>query len=59
MSSDENAIALYSLRGDLFKILEPKLNFLHTVIISPCGRFLAAGGFTPDAIIYEVFKLLS
>uniref|UniRef100_A0A915ASE8 Transducin beta-like protein 2 n=2 Tax=Parascaris univalens TaxID=6257 RepID=A0A915ASE8_PARUN len=53
-SSDDNKMVLYNLRGDILKIVEPKLNILYEASISPCGRFVAASGFTPDVFVFEV-----
>jgi tricorn protease-like protein len=62
-ASSDCKIAIYDLQGNLLKQVEPKLNKLHSAVVSPCGRFVAASGFTPDVLVWEVrqarFSLLS
>ncbi|VDM48442.1 unnamed protein product [Toxocara canis] len=53
-SSDDNKLVVYSLHGDVLKVVEPKLNILYEACVSPCGRFVAASGFTPDVFVFEV-----
>ena len=53
-SSEDNKVIVYSVRGDLLKVIEPKLNILYESLVSPCGRFVAASGFTPDVFVFEV-----
>ncbi|VDK42096.1 unnamed protein product [Anisakis simplex] len=52
-SSDDNKLVIYSLSGSKLKVVEPKLNILYEASISPCGRFVAASGFTPDVVVFE------
>uniref|UniRef100_A0A0N5AMR9 WD_REPEATS_REGION domain-containing protein n=1 Tax=Syphacia muris TaxID=451379 RepID=A0A0N5AMR9_9BILA len=53
-SSENNKLVLYSLHGELLKAIEPKLNILYEALVTPCGRFIAASGFTPDVLVFEV-----
>lgn len=53
-ASSDNQLVIYSIHGEILKTLELKLNILYEARISPCGRFVAASGFTPDVFVFEV-----
>uniref|UniRef100_A0A914V925 Transducin beta-like protein 2 n=1 Tax=Plectus sambesii TaxID=2011161 RepID=A0A914V925_9BILA len=53
-ASSDNTLVVYDLHGDILKTIETKLNTLHRASVSPCGRFIAASGFTPDVVVWEV-----
>ncbi|KAL6734705.1 hypothetical protein Aduo_005215 [Ancylostoma duodenale] len=53
-ASPDMKIVLYDIHGTILKVLEPKLSSLFDAVLSPDGRFVAACGFTPDVLVYEV-----
>ncbi|CAI4223918.1 unnamed protein product [Auanema sp. JU1783] len=47
-ASTDMKINLYNIRGEVLKVIEPKVSSLFDCCISPDGRFVAIAGFTPD-----------
>ncbi|VDN04844.1 unnamed protein product [Thelazia callipaeda] len=53
-ASFDSQLVIYTIYGNILKKVQPKLNILYEASISPCGRFVAASGFTPDVFVFEV-----
>nr|XP_012221648.1 PREDICTED: transducin beta-like protein 2 [Linepithema humile] len=52
--SKVNDLIIWDLKGQPLATLEMHLGSTHRARISPCGRFVAASGFTPDVNVWEV-----
>ncbi|OQV17498.1 Transducin beta-like protein 2 [Hypsibius exemplaris] len=50
----DTQICLWSLKGNLLATIVTNVATLHCAKVSPCGRFVAASGFTPDVKVWEV-----
>ncbi|KAK0170952.1 hypothetical protein PV328_008728 [Microctonus aethiopoides] len=49
-----NDLIIWDLKGEPLATVDTYLGSTHQAKISPCGRFVAASGFTPDVKIWEV-----
>ncbi|XP_015605393.1 transducin beta-like protein 2 [Cephus cinctus] len=49
-----NDLIIWDLKGQPFATIDTYLGTTHRARISPCGRFVAASGFTPDVKVWEV-----
>ncbi|KAH0944890.1 hypothetical protein HN011_010188 [Eciton burchellii] len=52
--SKANDLIIWDLKGQSLTTVEMHLGSTHRARISPCGRFVAASGFTPDVNVWEV-----
>lgn len=52
--SKVNDLVVWDLKGQILATVDTYLGTTHRVRVSPCGRFVAASGFTPDVNIWEV-----
>lgn len=52
--SKVNDLIVWDLKGEQLAIIDTYLGSTHRAKISPCGRFIAASGFTPDVKVWEV-----
>ncbi|KAL6257563.1 hypothetical protein P5V15_011137 [Pogonomyrmex californicus] len=52
--SKANDLIIWDLKGQPLATLELHLGSTYRARISPCGRFVAASGFTPDVNVWEV-----
>ncbi|XP_045476449.1 transducin beta-like protein 2 isoform X2 [Harmonia axyridis] len=52
--SRKNDLILWDLKGQIISKVDTCLMTTFCAKISPCGKFLLASGFTPDAIVWEV-----
>ncbi|XP_043269119.1 transducin beta-like protein 2 [Venturia canescens] len=52
--SKVNDLIVWDLKGEQLAIIDTYLGSTHRARISPCGRFVAASGFTPDVKVWEV-----
>jgi hypothetical protein len=46
--SNKNDLVLYDIRGEVLTRIDTCQMTTYTARISPCGRFVATSGFTPD-----------
>jgi len=53
-SSHKNDLALFDLKGSLLARLDTVQMTTYYASISPCGKFVAACGFTPDVKVWSV-----
>lgn len=52
--STVNDLIVWDLKGEQLATIDTYLGSTHKARISPCGRFVAASGFTPDVKVWEV-----
>jgi len=52
--SDKTDLILWNLRGEILSRLDTCHNLTYQCKVSPCGRFVATSGFTPDVKVWEV-----
>lgn len=52
--SNKTDLIVWDLRGQIFAHVDTYLMSTFCAKISPCGRFIVAGGFAPDAKVWEV-----
>ncbi|XP_050453399.1 transducin beta-like protein 2 isoform X2 [Cataglyphis hispanica] len=52
--STANDLIIWDLKGQPLATVEMHLGSTHRARISPCGRFVAASGFTPEVNVWEV-----
>ncbi|EFN73424.1 Transducin beta-like 2 protein [Camponotus floridanus] len=52
--STANDLIIWDLKGQPLATVEMHLGSTHRARISPCGRFVAASGFTPEVKVWEV-----
>lgn len=52
--SDKTNLAVWSIKGDLLATADTYHMTTYCARISPCGRFVATSGFTPDVKVWEV-----
>ncbi|KAG7207439.1 hypothetical protein KM043_009082 [Ampulex compressa] len=52
--SKANDLVVWDLKGQPLATVEMYLGSTYRARISPCGRFIAASGFTPDVNVWEV-----
>ncbi|XP_071581319.1 transducin beta-like protein 2 [Temnothorax nylanderi] len=52
--SKANDLIIWDLKGQTLATVEMHLGSTYRARISPCGRFVAASGFTPDVNVWEV-----
>lgn len=53
-STNKNDLALFDLKGTLLTKIDTVLSGTHHASISPCGKFVAASGFTPDIKVWSI-----
>lgn len=49
-----NDLIIWDLKGEVLAKIDTILGSTHRAKISPCGRFVAASGFTPDVKVWQV-----
>lgn len=49
-----NDLIVWDLKGQILATVEMYLGSTYRARVSPCGRFVAASGFTPDVNVWEV-----
>ena len=52
-ASTDCTIILWNLKGEILTKTVTKQNTLHQASVSPCGRFVASSGFTPDVLVWQ------
>lgn len=52
--NNKNELIIWNLRGEIMQTLDPRHGDTYSAILSPCGRFIATTGFTPDVKIWQV-----
>jgi len=52
--SDKTELILWNLKGDVLAKIDTCHNLTYCCKVSPCGRFVATSGFTPDVKVWEV-----
>ncbi|XP_076243383.1 transducin beta-like protein 2 isoform X2 [Calliopsis andreniformis] len=52
--STANDLVIWDLKGQILATIELHLGSTFKARVSPCGRFVAASGFTPDVNVFEV-----
>ncbi|XP_011307623.1 transducin beta-like protein 2 isoform X2 [Fopius arisanus] len=52
--SKKNDLIIWDLKGEIIATVDTYLGSTYAAKISPCGRFVAASGFTPDVKVWEV-----
>ncbi|XP_076647720.1 transducin beta-like protein 2 isoform X4 [Halictus rubicundus] len=52
--SKANDLTIWDLKGQILATIELYLGSTYRARMSPCGRFVAASGFTPDVNVFEV-----
>jgi WD40 repeat protein len=54
MTCTASAFTVWTLRGEVLATVETKQTPNSCAAVSPCGKFIACSGFTPDVKIWEV-----
>jgi WD40 repeat protein len=54
MTCTSTAFTVWTLRGEVLATVETKQTPNSCAVVSPCGKFIACSGFTPDVKIWEV-----
>jgi len=52
--NDKTELLIWSLKGEVLAKLDTCHNLTYCSKVSPCGRFVATSGFTPDVKVWEV-----
>ncbi|XP_045615048.1 transducin beta-like protein 2 isoform X4 [Procambarus clarkii] len=52
--NNKNQLVIWSLRGDILETVDTHHGDTYSATLSPCGRFVATTGFTPDVKVWEV-----
>ncbi|XP_048767458.2 transducin beta-like protein 2 [Ostrea edulis] len=52
--SSDTTIMIWSIKGDVFDSIDTRQMNNSFGAVSPCGRFIASSGFTPDVKVWEV-----
>jgi WD40 repeat protein len=52
--TDKTDLIVWSLKGDVLDRINTNHNLTYCCKVSPCGRFVATSGFTPDVKVWEV-----
>lgn len=52
--SDKTTLIVWSIRGDVLATLDTYQMQTFCAKVSPCGRYVASSGFTPDVKVWEV-----
>lgn len=52
--SKSNDLIIWDLKGQILATIELHLGSTYRARVSPCGRFVAVAGFTPDVNVWEV-----
>jgi len=52
--SDKTDLIIWNLKGDVLDRINTHHNITYTCQVSPCGRYVASSGFTPDVKVWEV-----
>ncbi|XP_071538410.1 transducin beta-like protein 2 isoform X3 [Panulirus ornatus] len=52
--NDKNQLIIWSLRGEIMEAIDTRHGDTYSATLSPCGRFIATTGFTPDVKVWEV-----
>jgi WD40 repeat protein len=54
MTCTTTAFTVWTLKGEILATVETKQTPNSYAAVSPCGKFIACSGFTPDVKIWEV-----
>jgi len=52
--SDKTDLIVWDLKGEVLQQIDTYHNLTYCAKVSPCGRFAATSGFTPDVKVWEV-----
>jgi len=52
--SDKTDLIVWSIKGDVLERIDTVHNLTYCCKVSPCGRYVATSGFTPDVKVWEV-----
>ncbi|XP_063847859.1 LOW QUALITY PROTEIN: uncharacterized protein LOC135092965 [Scylla paramamosain] len=52
--NNKNQLIIWSLRGEVMEMVDTRHGDTYSATLSPCGRFVATTGFTPDVKVWEV-----
>ncbi|XP_042211116.1 transducin beta-like protein 2 isoform X2 [Homarus americanus] len=52
--NNKNQLLIWSLKGDILETIDTRHGDTYSATLSPCGRFIATTGFTPDVKVWEV-----
>ena len=52
--SDVTTMTVWSIKGDIYQSVDTCNMNTYCAKVSPCGRFVASSGFTPDVKVWEV-----
>ncbi|XP_064459196.1 transducin beta-like protein 2 isoform X2 [Ornithodoros turicata] len=52
--SGDTTLCVWNLKGEVLATLDTRQMTNHYGCVSPCGRFVASSGFTPDVKVWEV-----
>ncbi|KAK7066221.1 Transducin beta-like protein 2 [Halocaridina rubra] len=52
--NNKNELIIWNLRGEILQNVDPRHGDTYSATLSPCGRFIATTGFTPDVKIWQV-----
>lgn len=52
--SDKTDMIIWNLKGEILATVDTCHNLTYCCKVSPCGRFVATSGFTPDVKVWEV-----
>ncbi|KAG0711226.1 Transducin beta-like protein 2 [Chionoecetes opilio] len=52
--NNKNQLVIWSLRGEVMEMVDTRHGDTYSATLSPCGRFVATTGFTPDVKVWEV-----
>merc|ERR1712055_1257101 len=52
--TNKTQIVIWDLKGSILTEVDNRMNQTYCAKISPCGRFVATSGFTPDVKVWEV-----
>lgn len=53
-ASSDTTLIVWDLKGNVLKTIDTKQGNNNFASVSPCGRFVACAGFTPDVKVWEV-----
>ncbi|XP_066945957.1 transducin beta-like protein 2 isoform X3 [Macrobrachium rosenbergii] len=52
--NNKNELIIWNLKGEILQTVDPRHGDTYSAILSPCGRFIATTGFTPDVKVWHV-----
>ncbi|XP_050696721.1 transducin beta-like protein 2 [Eriocheir sinensis] len=52
--NNKNQLIIWGLRGEVMEMVDTRHGDTYSATLSPCGRFVATTGFTPDVKVWEV-----